>query len=122
MDLYQLLGQPSQGQETGPRATQGQDPGPVGLCDCPEGHDVCTCSWGALISWLRAVAYELPADQALTELPHLQMRLTSRLHTLRQEALQERAAAWVGTVNTFMRHYQLTRATYDRLALKVPRN
>lgn len=105
--------------ETGPSATESQDPARVGLCDCPERRVHCTCEWAALINRLEQVAYHTPFDQALVELPHLQMQLNVRLSELRKAALRQAAAEWTGSIAGFLKRFELTRSNYDRLGLKV---
>lgn len=110
--------------ETALSATQGGEPGPGGLCSCfgPQSLAGCVCEWGELIRNLQRLAYHMPADRALVELPHVQMQLVSRLSDLRRAALRRRAADWTGSVNEFLRRFELTRSNYDRLDIKIPKD
>lgn len=128
MDLYTKLGEPLPSlPETPPSAAQSQDPGPPGLCNCPQPPGLprvptgCACALGELIQQLRLLAYRMPRDKALVELPHVQMQLVAKLADLRREALQRRAAEWTGTVNEFLKAFELTRSNLDRLEIKVRR-
>lgn len=108
--------------ETSLSATQSSEPGPFGLCDCPRHEGACVCEWGQLIESLHLLAYHVQADRALVELPHVQMQLVSRLSDLRRAALRRRAADWTGSVNEFLRRFELTRSNYDRLDIKIPKD
>lgn len=113
-----------------PDSPRSQDLDQRGLCHCPAPHVggkanrdfACRCLWGHAIGALQDLAYRAAPTTALLLLPEVMLNLTVALADIRRHELADRAAHWEGTVQSFLETFEITRSTYDRLGLKVPKH
>lgn len=114
--------------QTAPESILSQDHAPVteltGACLCGvPGLKECRCAYGQLIRELIATGWGTSQRQAARwELPKLIEMSNIVLPPARRALLYLLARQWQGTVSSFLIEYGISRTTYDRMGLKIPKH